>query len=584
MDETSNNNNNHNSGYSYREKSVQIIENNSNINNNNNEQEEIEKPKRIHIISLISVMAIGFIANVEYGIVMPSIWNYLQSVGGTNHDLGMALAGFSLAQVCFLPLIGLWADKRTMRESFCASLVIGIIGNIMYAMSVHPLMIIAGRFIAGVGSSNMALTNSYIASVSTKEQRTKYMAKVNGINAFGLVAGPAFNLAINLLNKSFWIGSVHFIFDPLRSPGWLLAILLLCCLLSFVLFKEPKEYNKQLEEEEQKEKQVTPGNEDRQPLLNNNNNNSTNNSTSGYKKSVSKYGSISAYDVEGQLIKRSPSQRDIINSNYLSATIISPHSSFSHFSSKKFSEHGTGHASLLINSGGAVVYSEEKESFWSNLKKILNSSLITCFVINFVQNFVFGALETLITPITQEQYNFGTLQNSLMYSIVSVEIIIFIFATVIASGKGIQDKFIVFFGQLFLGGGLIILLIFFGGQASEKVALWKFALGVAITTVGIPTQNTSVYSLYSKLLNRVFGDNADQGFQTGFMMLMGSAARILGPLWAGYGLELSSRFPLFIVFISLWVFDIFITLLFFKKLTFITDPTKPSTTSFAGGH
>jgi len=585
IDNNSNSNNN-SSSYSYREKNIQIINNNENINNN--QEEQVEKPKKIHLISLISVMAIGFIANVEYGIVMPSVWSYIQSVGGSKNDLGIALAAFSFAQVVFLPIIGLWADKRTMKESFIASLLIGITGNIMYAMSVNPWMIIAGRFISGISSSNMCLTNSYIASVSTKEQRTNYMAKINGINAFGLVAGPAFNLLINLANFSFRIGNVHFIFDPLRSPGWMLAMFLLLCLLSFPFFKEPKEYNKQWEEEEklreEKEKaeqqqQVTPGNnDDKQPLLGNG-------STSSYKKPGSRYGSIAAYDVEGQLIKRSPSQRDIME-NYPSISIISPHSSFSHFSSKKYTSTSHMH---INNTSGAVVYPigniDREPTFTDNLKKILNRSLITCFVINFVQNFVFGALETLITPITQEQYNFSTIQNSIMYSLVSVEIILFIFATVIVSSKGmklsIQDRDIIVFGQLFLGAGLIILCVFFGGNASGKVALWKFCLGVGITTVGIPTQNTSIYSLYSKLLNGIYGDEADQGFQTGFMMLMGSAARILGPLWAGYGIGLSERFPLFIVFISLWVFDIFITLLFFKRLN---SRHLTSKSSFAGGH
>eukprot|EP01132_Coremiostelium_polycephalum_P005139 gene5139-6399_t len=549
--------------------------------------EVVEKPKILHKLSLFSVMAIGFLANVEYGIVMPSIWNYIQSLGGSNNDLGWALSGFSLAQLVALPLIGIWADKRTMRECFCASVIIGVIGNILYAMSVHPVMIVIGRVIAGIGSSNMAISNSYIASVTTKEQRTKYMGMINGINAIGLVAGPAFNLLLALINFQFYMGKLHIIVDPLRSPGWLLAFLLFVCFVLFLFFKEP---------EKQPKDDSTNGASETDPLLSGtstppsktsdiddegapnmyqgsindeedeNNNNNNNKSTSIY--------------IKQDKPSMTESQKNLLSAQSSLSHISSPsyHYSYNYASNKYQSKQSITHYASINrytkNFGKPV---KQEPTFFQNFKKVLDSSLLTCCVINFVQNFVFGALETMITPITEEQYGFNTLKNSIMYSIVSAEIIVFIFATIAASNKNIQDKFIIFFGQTFLGAGLALLFAFFGGPASREVQMWKFALSVAITTVGIPTQNTSVYSLYSKLLNRIFGDEA-QGFYTGFMMLMGSGARILGPLWAGYGLEMTNRFPLFIVFLALWVFDIGVTLIFWKKLTFITDPNSKTTT------
>ncbi|EGC35664.1 hypothetical protein DICPUDRAFT_78651 [Dictyostelium purpureum] len=553
---------------------------------------------QIHKISLIIVMAIGFIANVEYGIVMPSLLAYVESVGGNNNDLGWALAMFSLAQVIFLPLVGIWADKRTMKEALIGCLVIGITGNVVYAMSVKPIMIIIGRFIAGIGSSNMAITTSYIAAVSTKEQRTKYNGIINGINAIGLVAGPAFNLGINAINTGFWIGKVHFIFDPLRSPGWFLAILLFLTLVSFILFKEPT-YKERSDIEnndnvvQESTVNETPGGENSKESLEKqifikksashlglnkySNTDINNNSNNKYKyNTFSKYQSINNEEDQNNNSNYNNSLIYRINNNSnndpISSTMITPHSSFSHFSSRKI------HKSTQDTPSPSLYKINKKEpTFLENFKKILDASLLTCFVINFVQNFVFGVLETLITPITAEQYGFKTLQNSIMYSCVSLEIIVFIIFTLIVTGKGGQDKHVILFGMIFLGGGLILMMIFFGiGLASDKVPIWKFILSVAITTVGIPTQNTSVYSLYSKLLNRIYGDDETQGFASGFMMLMGSAARILGPLWAGYGLEMVRRLPLFIVLIAMFIFDISIVLLFWKKLTFKFDPNAKS--------
>ncbi|KAN0050320.1 hypothetical protein ACTA71_003439 [Dictyostelium dimigraforme] len=574
-------------------------------------KKEEKTENRVHMLSLTTVMVIGFVANVEYGIVMPSLLKYLESINGNSNSLGWALAVFSIAQVCFLPIVGIWADKRTMKESFIASLIVGVIGNIVYAMAIDPYMVIAGRFIAGIGSSNMALTNSYIAAVSTKEQRTKFMGIINGINAFGLVAGPAFNLGIGEVNFNFWIGKLHFIFDPLRTPGWLLALFLFLILLSFIGFKEPTpivDNDKKVDQEikigsnnnintiisekqqQQQQQQFSTSKfktNEKAPLLQK----STSHphaldkysevtlggdyNNQQQQQQYSTYSKYPTFGEEGSLTYRMVNPKGLNGngsgggSESLSTTMITPQSSFQHFSSKKF-------AKYQISSNGSILNSslnKKEPTFLENLKKILNASLLTCFVINFVQNFVFGSLETLITPITQQQYGFGTIQNSIMYSLVSLEIIVFIIITVIFTGKGGQDKHAIMFGMLFIGAGLILMMFFFGlGLATDSVPMWKFILSVAITTVGIPTQNTSVYSLYSKLLNRIYGEEESQGFLSGCMMIMGSLARILGPLWAGYGLSMVRRLPLFIVLISMWVFDMGIVLLFWKKLTFKFDP------------
>ncbi|EFA81790.1 hypothetical protein PPL_05785 [Heterostelium album PN500] len=532
---------------------------------------EVEPEKPIHWISMISIMAVGFIANVEYGIVMPSINEFIISKDSHFHGhisnssdssesqsdsyLGWALSGFSLTQLVFLPIVGIWADKRTIREAISVCIMIGIIGNIIYATAINPIMIVMGRVIAGIGSSNMALTNSYIAAITTKEQRTRYMGKINGINAIGLVAGPAFNLLLSVTNFTIKIKSFEMKVTPLNSPGYMLAFFLLCCLISFIWFKEPPRGSTDATDEE-KQSLVVPGGSG---ALNG----------SSLYRSGRYMGGSQIYQSSNSNYNNSNQQaanQEDVHASITQITSASAHLSFNYKSIAK------SVSKIHKSNGGAMNYKEDKETFWTNLKKLLNASLLTCFVINFVQNFVFGALETMITPMTSEQYGFKTLSNSVMYSVVSAEIIVFIFATVAASNMGIQDKFLVLFGQCFLGAGLTMLFIFFGVPANRHVDLWKFCLSVAITTVGIPTQNTSIYSLYSKLLNRIFGEDEQQGFQTGFMMLMGSLARIVGPLWASYGLTMSNRFPLFLVLLAMWVFDIGVTLIFFGKLTFITKP------------
>lgn len=66
---------------------------------------------------MIGVVSVGFIDCIAYGVIMPSLWEYLQTLGGSTSELGFALSAFSLAQLLAFPLIGIWADRRSIKVS-----------------------------------------------------------------------------------------------------------------------------------------------------------------------------------------------------------------------------------------------------------------------------------------------------------------------------------------------------------------------------------------------------------------------------------------------------------------------------------
>lgn len=73
---------------------------------------------------MVGVGAVGFVDCIAYGVIMPSIWQYLQTMGGTKTELGFALSAFSFAQLLAYPLIGLWADRRSVKVLDLLCLVI----------------------------------------------------------------------------------------------------------------------------------------------------------------------------------------------------------------------------------------------------------------------------------------------------------------------------------------------------------------------------------------------------------------------------------------------------------------------------
>jgi len=188
-----------------------------------------------------------------------------------------------------------------------------------------------------------------------------------------------------------------------------------------------------------------------------------------------------------------------------------------------------------------------------------------------VQNFDFSVLETIATPMTATLYNFGAFKNSLFYSALSLEMVVIIFITAAASRFNVQDRFILLAAQTSVGVGSVGMLFYY---TQDTIEFWKFSLFAGFLVAGIPSQNISVMSTYSKLLTAEFGQ-AKQGLYTGIIMLFGSLARILGPLWGGFTLEHHRKVLLFGLLVGMWAFDVMFTLSFFSKL-------KPTTKNESG--
>eukprot|EP01111_Echinosteliopsis_oligospora_P017848 TRINITY_DN7891_c0_g1_i1.p1 TRINITY_DN7891_c0_g1~~TRINITY_DN7891_c0_g1_i1.p1 ORF type:complete len:516 (-),score=115.08 TRINITY_DN7891_c0_g1_i1:18-1565(-) len=432
-----------------------------------------KKEKKMHWPSLITVMILGFLANVEYGIIMPSIYKYLVKVNGNATQLGYALALNSLSSLVCLPIFGWWSDKRTMKEVFIVSLVIGIIGNFVYAtaeVAVSPWLVITGRIIVGIYSAASSVTNSYIAAVTKASERTTYMAYINGINAVGLVSGPAFNLFLGhtVVISGKWQA------DQFTWPGYFLIILLAISIPPFIfIFREPLTA-------EQK----------------------------------------------------------------------------AHKLNKKIKTKGQ----------------DEWREYGKFMVDSLTNPIGVCFLITFVQNFNFSILETVATVISSDQFGFHSFANSVMYSIISIQMIIIILVCAIFNER-LSDRWIMLFGLTCMGIGSLVGLFFFHG-----LKLWMFVIVTGIIILGLPSTNTAVMGLFSKLITVRYPNSPKQGIYQGVMMVFGAAARILGPLWGSYAVP-SDPDPnvvvdpsrqnyrlLFGFIVAMLAPVLLVTVIFFKKL------------------
>jgi ceroid-lipofuscinosis MFS transporter 7 len=98
-------------------------------------------------------MCLWYLATgMEYGLILPTINDYIKSTGAPASTIGLALTYFALSGLVSSPLIGWLTDRqKSLKVSFVFSLLCSIIGYAAYTFFQSASMILVGRLISGIG-------------------------------------------------------------------------------------------------------------------------------------------------------------------------------------------------------------------------------------------------------------------------------------------------------------------------------------------------------------------------------------------------------------------------------------------------
>jgi len=201
-------------------------------------------------MSVVILITLRITDAVEYGLIMPSLYRYLELMPDINesnkaHFYGIVLSSFSLSSLIMKLVLGRYSDVRGFREAFIITIILAIGGNILYSMAYYLGSVyyaLAGRILSGIGAANTSLTFPYVARTLAPEKRTEVMLLLSLGFPFGMVLGPATNILTN--NISFTYNG--FQVDECNSPALVVAIFLIILFISLVTFLvEPPAYSKE---------------------------------------------------------------------------------------------------------------------------------------------------------------------------------------------------------------------------------------------------------------------------------------------------------------------------------------------------
>ncbi|MBT2691143.1 MFS transporter [Bacillus sp. ISL-47] len=145
-----------------------------------------EQRKKMYMLMINMFIAIG-----SFGIIIPILPAYLESINQGGTAAGLMIAIFAGAQLIFSPIAGKWADQYGRRKMIIYGLA-GLTLSMLVFYAVDSIWLLYfSRVIGGIGAALLIpAIFAYIADITTMEQRAKGNGLVSAAMSLGIVVGP----------------------------------------------------------------------------------------------------------------------------------------------------------------------------------------------------------------------------------------------------------------------------------------------------------------------------------------------------------------------------------------------------------
>lgn len=360
--------------------------------------------------SLMLVIACNFVNAIEYAILMPTVWLYLEGMGATKHMLGITLAAYSLGRFLFFLPAGSFSDHYSMKPLFIATFALQMLGNAVYGVAGYfrlPWLAVAGRFVVGVGACNTTLTSAFIARTVAPARQPRVFALFMGSSLVGNVLGPAINAGLVHLSVRFWI--VHL--NTETAAGYLMLVVNAVLLLAFACkFRDPAKLPVQPQPQPQTHK----------------------------------------LDSSGKKKKKVP------------------------------------------HSGGDTTDGASNAAWYRVLSA---TGTWWCLVAAFCNAQLMSSLETVITPLTKENFGWGTLENSIMFGGIAFVALMGVVTSILLDKLTRSTPRDRVAGGLFITASALGVSVWFSFRAMTILHLMLFAGPFIFGLVFIGSNNPVIFSI-----------------------------------------------------------------------------------------
>ncbi|ETK71180.1 hypothetical protein L915_21521 [Phytophthora nicotianae] len=169
-----------------------------------------------------------FGAEAARGLVLPTLFTYVQELGGGLTDIGLLTALFSVGRFFSSLLFGWLCDRTSFKVLYNVAGGCAVVGNLLYILpyspSVHSRTVLAlSRFVIGFGAGNRSVCRANIAMLTRVDQRLQYFTLFATVVFLAYALTPGLGSIVG--DTQVKIGGDVIQFNRFTAPGFLLVTL-----------------------------------------------------------------------------------------------------------------------------------------------------------------------------------------------------------------------------------------------------------------------------------------------------------------------------------------------------------------------
>ncbi len=174
--------------------------------------------------ALATVAFTLFLDLAGFGIILPILPYYAESLHATETMVALLSTAFSAAQFMMAPLLGRISDRYGRRPVMLLSIAGSAVASLVLGFAHALWLVFLARIVAGSSKANVSTAHAYVADLVAPDQRAKYMGMMGAAMGMGFVFGPALGglLAVDSLPElPFFVSAGLSLCNLIMAAIWL---------------------------------------------------------------------------------------------------------------------------------------------------------------------------------------------------------------------------------------------------------------------------------------------------------------------------------------------------------------------------
>jgi DHA1 family tetracycline resistance protein-like MFS transporter len=141
--------------------------------------------------ALATVAFTLFLDLMGFGIILPILPFYAESMHASATTVALLATAFSAAQFVMSPVLGRISDRYGRRPVMLVSIAGSVASSLVLGFAHVLWLVFVARIVAGSSKANVSTAHAYVADLIPIDQRAKYMGWMGAAMGMGFVFGPA---------------------------------------------------------------------------------------------------------------------------------------------------------------------------------------------------------------------------------------------------------------------------------------------------------------------------------------------------------------------------------------------------------